>query len=94
MPIFEYVAKDKAGKIHRGSAEATDEKALIKQLDNEGYWVTQASLSAAGDANASLLVSGNPKAESPDAADVEKAKLIYIAMGLLMLAIALFVFLR
>lgn len=26
MPIFRYVAKDKTGQIHRGQAEADDEK--------------------------------------------------------------------
>ena len=41
MPIFAYVAKDKAGKIHRGRAEADNEKMLTKQLQESGYWVTQ-----------------------------------------------------
>jgi len=41
MPTFAYVAKDKAGKIHRGKAEANNEKMLTKQLQESGYWVTQ-----------------------------------------------------
>lgn len=41
MPTFAYVAKDKAGKIHRGRKEADNEKALTKQLQESGYWVTQ-----------------------------------------------------
>ncbi len=41
MPTFAYVAKDKAGKIHRGRAEASNEKALTKKLQDSGYWVTQ-----------------------------------------------------
>jgi type IV pilus assembly protein PilC len=43
MPTFAYVAKDKAGKIHRGRAEASNEKALTKKLQETGYWVTQVS---------------------------------------------------
>ncbi len=43
MPTFAYVAKDKAGKIHRGRAEANNEKALTKKLQDSGYWVTQVS---------------------------------------------------
>src|SRR4028118_1492703 len=41
MPTFAYVVKDKAGKIHRGRREADNEKALTKQLQESGYWVTQ-----------------------------------------------------
>lgn len=41
MPTFAYVAKDKAGKIHRGRAEADNEKMLQKRLVESGYWVTQ-----------------------------------------------------
>ena len=41
MPTFAYVAKDKAGKIHRGRAEADNEKMLNKRLEESGYWVTQ-----------------------------------------------------
>ena len=41
MPVFAYVAKDKAGKIHRGRAEADNEKLLTKRLEESGYWVTQ-----------------------------------------------------
>lgn len=41
MPTFAYVAKDKAGKIHRGRAEADNEKMLQKRLSESGYWVTQ-----------------------------------------------------
>ena len=39
MPTFAYVAKDKAGKIHRGRKEANNEKELTKQLQETGYWV-------------------------------------------------------
>jgi type II secretory pathway component PulF len=41
MPTFAYVAKDKAGKIIRGRREADNEKALTKQLQESGFWVTQ-----------------------------------------------------
>jgi len=41
MPVFAYVAKDKAGKIVRGRREADNEKLLTKQLQESGYWVTQ-----------------------------------------------------
>src|SRR5690349_4680080 len=41
MATFAYVAKDKAGKIHRGRAEADNEKLLTKRLQESGYWVTQ-----------------------------------------------------
>lgn len=41
MPVFAYVAKDKAGKIHRGRAEADNEKMLTKRLQESGYWVSQ-----------------------------------------------------
>jgi type IV pilus assembly protein PilC len=41
MPTFAYVAKDKAGKIHRGRAEADNEKMLSKRLEESGFWVTQ-----------------------------------------------------
>jgi type IV pilus assembly protein PilC len=41
MPVFVYVAKDKTGKIHRGRAEADNEKALSKRLEESGYWVSQ-----------------------------------------------------
>lgn len=56
MPVFAYVAKDKAGKIHRGRAEADNEKMLTKRLQDSGYWVTQVTLdqSAKGE-NKNLL---------------------------------------
>jgi type IV pilus assembly protein PilC len=41
MPVFVYVAKDKTVKIHRGRAEADNEKALSKRLEDSGYWVSQ-----------------------------------------------------
>lgn len=41
MATFAYVAKDKAGKIVRGRAEAENEKVLQKRLQESGYWVTQ-----------------------------------------------------
>lgn len=41
MPTFAYVAKDQAGKIHRGRAEADNEKMLTKRLQESGYWVSQ-----------------------------------------------------
>ncbi|MDQ3815521.1 MAG: type II secretion system F family protein [Armatimonadota bacterium] len=47
MPTYAYVAKDKAGKIHRGKAEASNEKMLTKQLQESGYWVTQVTKEAA-----------------------------------------------
>ncbi len=37
---FAYVAKDKAGKIHRGRKEAANEKELTKQLMETGWTVT------------------------------------------------------
>lgn len=41
MAVFAYVAKDKAGKIVRGRAEADNEKALSKRLEDSGFWVTE-----------------------------------------------------
>jgi len=41
MPVFVYVYKDKAGKVHRGRREADNEKVLTKNLQDAGYWVTQ-----------------------------------------------------
>jgi type IV pilus assembly protein PilC len=48
MPTFAYVAKDKAGKIIRGRAEADNEKMLTKRLQDSGYWVTQVAREGAG----------------------------------------------
>jgi type IV pilus assembly protein PilC len=42
------VAKDKAGKIIRGRAEADNEKMLTKRLQDSGYWVTQVAKEGAG----------------------------------------------
>lgn len=39
MPVFAYVAKDQAGKIHRGRIEADNEKILTKRLQEQGFWV-------------------------------------------------------
>lgn len=36
MPVFSYVAKDAAGKIHRGRAEDKNEKILTKRLAEQG----------------------------------------------------------
>ena len=89
MPLFEYVAKDKAGKIHRGHAEAADEKALIKQLGDKGLWMTQAALSSSGDTNAWP----HTPTQSQNFDDIKKAKLLFmIGAVLILLAIASFVF--
>jgi type IV pilus assembly protein PilC len=48
MPVFAYVAKDKAGKIHRGRAEADNEKMLTKRLTDAGYWVSQITKEGGG----------------------------------------------
>ena len=39
MPVFAYVAKDQAGKIHRGRIEAPNEKMLQKRLQDQGFWI-------------------------------------------------------
>ncbi len=39
MPVFAYVAKDQAGKIHRGRIDAPNEKMLQKRLQDQGFWV-------------------------------------------------------
>jgi type IV pilus assembly protein PilC len=39
MPIYAYVAKDQAGKIHRGRADAPNEKMLTKRLQDQGFWI-------------------------------------------------------
>ena len=39
MPIFAYVTKDAAGKIHRGRIEASNEKLLTKKLSEQGFLV-------------------------------------------------------
>lgn len=41
MAVFVYVAKDQAGKIHRGRIEADNEKVLTKRLQDQGFWVQQ-----------------------------------------------------
>src|SRR5687768_6654134 len=41
MPTFTYVAKDKAGKIHRGEKEADNEQDALQQITNAGYEVTK-----------------------------------------------------
>jgi type IV pilus assembly protein PilC len=51
MPTFAYVAKDKAGKIHRGRAEVDNEKVLTKRLQEQGYWVTQVNKEGAFSGN-------------------------------------------
>jgi type IV pilus assembly protein PilC len=56
MPTFAYVAKDKAGKITRGRREADNEKVLTKQLQDQGFWVTQVTKEGA---------SGTKKKQSP-----------------------------
>ena len=48
MPVYGYVAKDSAGKIHRGRAEAPNEKLLTKQLTEKGFFIQ--SLAAEGGA--------------------------------------------
>jgi len=39
MPVFAYVAKDSAGKIHRGRIEAPNEKKLTARLTEQGFFV-------------------------------------------------------
>ena len=39
MPVFAYVAKDSAGKIHRGRIEAPNEKKLTQRLTEQGFFV-------------------------------------------------------
>jgi type IV pilus assembly protein PilC len=41
MPTFAYVARDAAGKTHRGRAEADNERNLQKRLRESGYFVTE-----------------------------------------------------
>jgi type IV pilus assembly protein PilC len=41
MPTYAYVARDAAGKIHRGRAEAENERNLQKRLRESGYFVTE-----------------------------------------------------
>ncbi|MCS6859498.1 MAG: type II secretion system F family protein [Abditibacteriales bacterium] len=41
MPTFAYVARDAAGRIHRGRAEADNERNLQKRLRESGYFVTE-----------------------------------------------------
>lgn len=41
MPTFAYVARDAAGKTHRGRAEAENERNLQKRLRESGYFVTE-----------------------------------------------------
>ncbi len=39
MPVFSYIAKDAAGKIHRGRAEEKNEKILTKRLTEQGFLI-------------------------------------------------------
>lgn len=41
MPTFAYVARDAAGRTHRGRAEADNERNLQKRLRESGYFVTE-----------------------------------------------------
>ncbi|MBW3635380.1 MAG: type II secretion system F family protein [Armatimonadetes bacterium] len=46
MPVFAYVAKDQAGKIHRGRIDAPNEKMLQKRLQDQGFWVQSVAAEA------------------------------------------------
>ncbi|HEX8463360.1 MAG TPA: type II secretion system F family protein [Abditibacterium sp.] len=48
MAVFTYVAKDQAGKIHRGRIEAPNEKMLQKRLQDQGFWVQSLAAEGAG----------------------------------------------
>lgn len=48
MPVFAYVAKDTAGKIHRGRVEAPNEKMLTKRLVEQGFQVQTVSAEGTG----------------------------------------------
>lgn len=61
MPVFVYVAKDKTGKIHRGRAEASNEKALSKRLEESGYWVSQVTKDQTGAKKGGFLLFGRIK---------------------------------
>ena len=39
MPVFAYIAKDSAGKIHRGRIDAPNEKMLTKKLTEQGFLI-------------------------------------------------------
>ena len=47
MPVFGYVAKDTAGKIHRGRIEAPNEKMLTKRLIEQGFLVQSVAMEGA-----------------------------------------------
>ena len=46
MPVFAYVTKDNAGKIHRGRIEASNEKMLTKKLTEQGFLVQSVTAEA------------------------------------------------
>jgi type IV pilus assembly protein PilC len=48
MPVFAYVAKDQAGKIHRGRIDAPNEKMMQKRLQDQGFWVQSVAVEGAG----------------------------------------------
>lgn len=48
MPVYAYVAKDQAGKIHRGRIDAPNEKILTKRLQEQGFWVQTVAAESAG----------------------------------------------
>jgi len=52
MPSFSYVAKDRTGKTVQGTREAENQQLLVRELKQQGYWVTQVKETRAARAQA------------------------------------------
>lgn len=52
MPSFSYVAKDRTGNTVQGTREAENQQLLVRELKQQGYWVTQVRETRAAPAEA------------------------------------------
>jgi len=67
MATFSYVAKDKSGRVERGSSEAENDKMLARRLQEQGYHVMSIKAARGGTAVATVQV-GKPAVAAQPAA--------------------------
>lgn len=67
MATFSYVAKDRTGRVERGSSEAESDKMLARRLQEQGYVVMSVKAAKGGGAVAAVQ-SGKPAAAAKPAA--------------------------